>query len=248
MNIKNLNFKIMKRYFLYLILLIIVIFAQVITSCNKSKDDMDIGMTVSGTLEFSERYNDIITKVQVDVYEGEYPVLKLVTLARGHYSNGTFSLELPARVEDKYLNQGLSSEDFEPYIKISDKEIKTRVFDFTATDFDEEIANSIDEKNKEGNGMWGYSYKTFPLVYIKYDDISNTEGLFFYADRDCSITGSITASDRHYTQTYSMHLKRGWNIVYHTEKYIETDDKHIRITEYSTEPVSGLKWYVRGDF
>ncbi len=238
----------MKRYCFPLILLT-AIFAELITSCDK--DETAVGMTVSGILEFSEQYNDKITKVQVDAYEGS----KQITLARGPYSNGTFSLELPAKVDDKYLNQPFSKEDMGPYFEISNKNVKIGVFDFTATDFDETIANSIDEKNREGNGTWGYAYKTFPLVYKKLDDISTTEGSFYYADRSCSITGTMTTYDDlitftiEKTLTYSMHLNRGWNIVYHTTtQYMETPDKQIFINELSTKPVSGMKWYVRGGF
>ena len=236
----------MKRYYFSLILMT-AFFAELITSCDK--EDEVVGMTVSGTLEFSERYNDEITKVEVTILGDRFSDLKSVTLARGAYSNGAFSLKLPAKVDDMYLNQNFADEDLEPYIKVSNKMVKTGVFDFTATDFDETMANSIEEKNKEGNGVdWVYSHKTFPLVYIKSDDTSTTEGLFYYADRNCSIIGTMTASDGHYTITYSMHLKRGWNIVYHTEKYMEAPDKQIRIDELSTQPVSVMKWYVRGDF
>ena len=235
----------MKRYYI-LIILVTAIFSVLITSCEK--DETNVSMTVSGTLEFSELYNDEITKVQVDfrepTYWGEVPVFTHVTLARVPYSNGAFSLELPEKVDNKYLNQKLSYEDLEPYIKVSNKNVKTGVFDFTATDFDEDIANSIEEKNKEGNGVWTYSYKTFPLVYLKRDEISTTEGLFYYANENCSITGTLTESDGHQTITYSMHLKRGWNIVYHTQ----TQDKQMRIEELSTKSVSDMKWYVRGDF
>ena len=238
----------MKKYYFSLILMT-AIFAELITSCDK--EDTAVGMTVSGNLEFSESYNDIITKVQVDVKEPVnvgVTVFKSVNLARGTYSNGAFSIELPAMVDERYLKQSFSDKDLDTYFKISDKRVKTGVFDFTATDFDETIANSIEEKNKEGNGIWVYAYKTFPLVYIKKDDVSTTEGLFYYADKNCSINGTMTASDGHYSLTYSMHLKRGWNIVYFTEKYVETPEMQIHIEELSTKPVSGLKWYVRGDF
>ena len=230
----------MKRYYFSLILMVTIV-VSVITSCEK--DDSAVGMIVSGTLEFSERYNDEITKIQVDVLELEnigVPVFKRVTLASGEYSNGKFSLELPARIDDNYLKQNFSNENLEPYIKVSDKRVKTGIFDFRAIDFGETI--------KEGNGMGIYLSKDLPLVYIKSDDISTTKGLFFYADRNCSITGTEPVSSEHHTITYSMNLKRGWNIVYHTEKYMETADKQIRIEELSTETVSGLKWYVMGDF
>ena len=242
----------MKRYY-FSLLLMTAFFAGIITSCNKENDEA-VGMTVSGTFELIseqyKQYNDVITKVQVDVCE---PVnvgitaFQCVTLARGPYSNGAFSITLPAMVDEKYL-QSRFDEDLPPNFKVSNKMVKTGGFNFTATDYDEETANSIAEKNKEGIGIWVYSYKTFPLVYIKSDEISTTEGLFYYADRNCSITGSMTASDGHYTVTYSMHLKRGWNIVYHTDKYLETTDKQIRIEELSTRPVNGMKWHVRGDY
>ena len=240
----------MKKYN-FSLLLMTAIFTIVATSCEK--DDTAVGMTVSGTFELVseqyKQYNDEITNVEVEAFEYYLHSGKRVVIARGPYSNGTFSLELPAIVDNIYLTNSLATEDLEPYFKVSNKKVKIGIFSFTATDYDEDIANSIDEKNKEGNGVhWGYSFKTFPLIYTKSDDISTTEGLFYYADRNCSITGSLTASDGHYTLTYSTHLKKGWNIVYHTEKYIETSDKQIRIEELSTNPVSGMKWYVRGDF
>ena len=227
-----------------------VIVAAAFTSCEK--EDSAVGMKVSGTLEFSERYNDEITKVQVIIpgdrffylVDGPSSGSEQVTLASGTYFNGEFSLELPAKVDDKYLDSHLFDEEFPTSIKVSDKRVKIGAFSFSTTNLDDSKENQIPTTG----GLVVYRGKVYPLVHAKSDDISTTEGLFYYADRNCSITGTMTASDGHYTITYSVHLKRGWNIVYHTEKYMETTDKQIRIEEFSTIPVSGMKWYVRGDF
>jgi hypothetical protein len=241
------KFKQMKKYYFSLILMATIV-AAAITSCEK--EDTAVGMKVSGTLEFSERYNDEITKVQVIIPGDRFFYLgdgssgsEQVTLASGTYFNGEFSLELPVKVDDKYLDSHLFDEEFPTNIKVSDKRVKTGAFSFSTTNLDDTKENQIPTTG----GLVAYRGKVYPLVYIKSDDTSTTEGSFYYANRKCSIIGTMTSSDGHCTTTYSVHLKRGWNIVYYTEKYMETPDKRIRIEELSTQPVSGLKWYVRGD-
>lgn len=248
-------------------ILLAAIVVAVITSCDKvDKNESAEGITVSGTLEFSERYDEITT-VEVSVLEqpneDNSPIFfSRAILARGPYSNGDFSIKLPEKVDDKYLIRiPYSKKGFESYFEVSGESVKTVTLFFSITTFDEEMAKIVDEKNKEGNGVYGYLYKEFPLVYMKKDDISTTEGGYCYADRNFSITGSITIQDEgslewstetfmiEKTVAYSMHLKQGWNIVYYTQtEYMETPDKQIRKTESTTNPVSGLKWYVRGDF
>jgi hypothetical protein len=227
------------------------IIAVAAISCEK--EETIVGMTISGTLEFSKQFSDKFTEIHVYAEYADSSGIygfNRATLARGAYSNGTFSLVLPAKIDDKFLRLGFSGEDWDTHFAVSDKSVRIGVFDFTATDYDEAIARSIEERNKEtgNNGLIGtYLYNTFPLVYIKSDDTSTTEGMFYYADRSSSITGTMTSPDGH-TLTYSMNLKRGWNIVYYTDKYLEISGKKIRIEELTTNPVSGLKWYVRGDF
>ena len=247
----------MKKYYFSLILMT-AIFAELITSCDK--DDTAVGMTVSGNLEFSERYKDKITKVEIIIPGDRFSGSQSVILARCAYSNGTFSLELPARVDDKYLGKYLPINDLPSNYTVSDKMLKAGVFNFTATDFDE--TNNVQVDTGTGIGVnISHLSTVYLLVFAKSDEQSITEAMFLYADRNCSIIGSMTVSDEESSEfgtetfmvektlSYFMHLKRGWNIVYHTEtQYMETSDKQIRIDELSTEPVSGMKWYVREDF
>ena len=170
----------MKKYY-FSFILITMIFAAMITSCDK--EETAVGMTVSGILELSERYNDEITKVEIVIREqaGEgFPgsAYKQVTLASGSYFNGNFSLELPAKVDDKYLDNHLLDEEFPTSIKVSDKRIKTGIFSFSTTNLDDTKENQIPTTG----GMVVYRGIVYPLVYIKSDDISTTEGLFYYAD------------------------------------------------------------------
>ena len=258
----------MKRYFFSLILMA-AIFAAAITSCNK--DDMAIGMVISGTLEFSERYNDEITKVKVVTNMDRFSDIRGVVLASGTYFNGDFSLELPVKVDDQYLEKRFDFEDLPPHFKVSNKNVKTGVFSISATNLDDtktELDSRFfylsDQNPSSTDSLRGSIVQIvyiYPLIHAKSDDKSTTEAWYLYADRNCSITGAITTYDEsssewgtgtfmvEKTLTYSMHLKRGWNIVYYTEtQYMETADKQIRIDECSTNPVNGLKWYVVYDY
>lgn len=229
--------------------------ASLITSCDK--DYTAAGMTVSGTLEFSERYNDEITKVEVVVREqaGEgFPgsAYKQVTLADGKYLNGYFSLKLPAKVDDKYLPEPhFNFEGLPSNFKVSDRNVKTGVFSFSTTNRDESGENQIPGTG----GLAGYLVKVYPLVYAKSDDRSVTEAMFLYADRKCSIIGATTVYDKlpeitvERTTVCSMHLKKGWNVLYFTQtEFMEKPDRQVHRDEFSTYPVSGLKWYVHWDF
>jgi hypothetical protein len=80
--------------------------------------------------------------------------------------------------------------------------------------------------------------KTIGSILKRSADTSCT--LFFiYAEKDLTVTGSITHSEEEdiFTETFNnMSLKAGWNKVY------------LKVTrngyEYSTKEVSGLKWYL----
>ena len=243
----------MKRYYFSLILMT-AIFAELITSCEKA--ETAVGMTISGTLEFSERYDEEITKVEVVIREpaGEgFPgsAYKKVTLASGTYFNGGFSLELPAKVDDKYLDSHFFDEEFPTTIKITDKKVKTGAFSFSTTNMDETKESQIPTTG----GFVVHRGIVYPLIYAKSDDKSVTEAMFLYADRKCSIIGSMTVYDEltaftiEKTLAYSVHLKRGWNVLYVTQtEFMEKSDKQVRRDEFSTNPVSGLKWYVHWDF
>ena len=220
----------MKRGYFSLIL-VTAIFAELITSCDKIDDDTAVGMTISGTLEFSERYNDEFTKLVMVVREPMdmgVIVFKRVELARGTYFDGAFSIELPATIDEKYL-QTFFTEDIPPKFKVSDKGVKTGIFSISISSF----KDKEDLPDMPGVGI-GQLYQEYELIYAKSDDKSTTEALLYYADRKCSITGTIG------NDTFSVNLKRGWNFLF----AIETE----LIKEYSTYPVSGLKWYVSGDF
>jgi hypothetical protein len=206
------------------------IVVAVLTSCEK--EEMEASVTISGTLEFSERYNDEFTKVVIVVQEpmdmGGITVFNRNELARGIYSNGSFSIELPARVDEKYL-QSRFTEDIPPKFKVSDKKVKTGIFSISISSF----KDMEDLPDIPGVGG-GEIFKDYELIYAKSDDRSTVQAMLYYADRKCSITGTLG------NDVFSVNLKKGWNFLYETETEL--------INEYSTNPVSGLKWYVIYDF
>ena len=220
----------MNRYYFSLILMTAIVATVLTFSCEK--EDMTVSMTVSGTLEFGERYNDEFTKVVIVVREptdmGGIIGFNRVELARGTYTNGAFSIELPAKIDEKYL-QSLLTEDMPPKFKVSDKKVKTGIFSISISSF----KDMEDLPDTPGMGV-GQIYKEYELIYAKSDDESTVEAMLYYADRKCSITGIIG------DDVFSVNLKKGWNFLYET--------KTESINEYSTNPVSGLKWYVRYDF
>ena len=122
-------FSSMNRYYFFLILMTAIVAMVVISSCEK--EDVAVSMTVSGTLEFGELYDDEFTKVVIVVREpthmGGISGFNRVELARGTYANSAFSIELPAIIDEKYL-QARFTEDMPPSFKVSDKKVKTGIF------------------------------------------------------------------------------------------------------------------------
>jgi hypothetical protein len=68
-----------------------------------------------------------------------------------------------------------------------------------------------------------------------------------YVDKDVSITGTVTETETCdeaiYINKYSVHLKRGWNIIYANE----TKKGNMYEWEMTTTAPAGAKWYFYDD-
>ena len=178
---------------------------------------------ITAVVENGNAYNGIISRVVFAKsyytttgerrYGGE--------IASTNYSNGGFTLTLPAVLDDKFLYT------FEEYgnIKVSDENAKISDFEGGARGYDSnnEMIHRID--------LVGKNNDLFTFVF------------FVYADRDVTITGSHERECGS-SETLNVSLKRGWNRVYSTAKYTENVSKY----EISTKSVSGLKWYFFDDW
>ena len=157
-------------------------------------------------------------------------------------------MKLPSTVNDKYLKR-LNDHFPESVIVNCDKNTKLEFFPIMTLDMNDNLFYS--------------------LVYAKLNGKLITEARYMYADNDCSITGINVNTYKQLnifydneteefiakeytveeTVTYSISLKKGWNIIYRIEKEnkSEGDNKLIKL-EMTTKAVSGLKWYVSKDF
>jgi hypothetical protein len=147
-------------------------------------------------------------------------------LASGNYSNGGFTLTLPTP-DDKYL--GEIAEDLAGgSVKVSDK--NARAFTFS----------NIGAFNSTGQNVGRLYYR---------NETTGTVCTFFYADRDVTVTGSETVTEKgengskdyYYTYNYSVSLKSGWNKVYIVVR--DGTSANTSIITFTTQAISGLKWY-----
>ena len=134
-----------------------------------------------------------------------------IDVVSGNYSNGGFTLNLPSTLPDECLEN--TSLDFINF-NFSDYEAKIQQIEFSYYE------------NSNNNDFWlGTVWH-----YTKVND-TETSVLYWYADRDVTITGKDN------TSKVSISFKKGWNRLYVTDNH--TDGIFI----YSTKPVDGCKWY-----
>ena len=218
----------MKKFCLFSMMLCLSA-CLVFTSCDKDKDNENpSGGAVSkieGTVVNGDDYD-------VDVIKGlvEYSVgttWSEVEIASSDFISNKFSIDLPATLDDKYLE--LFSNDFKG-ANLSDENVKS-------------VFLNLD-------GYKSNKYVEY-LDYVRMPDISATKITFYYSvymyvDRDVNVTGTnvVGESSYEYTEKFNMNLKKGWNLMYMTDVYERiSEDDYINIENYTTTPISGYKWY-----
>jgi hypothetical protein len=201
----------------------------VFTSCDKDKDNENpAGGAVSkieGTVVNGSDYD--VDNIKAMVYEiinvgdGDegYWYSERVEIASSNFTNNRFSLDLPATLDDKYLE----------FI------------------FDDEMDLSDEEAKGTFMNLFGYksNERVEYLEYSRMPDISATKITFYYSayiymDRDVKVTGEYSDEDGD-TEKFNMNLKKGWNLMYGTNVYDLVSD--VEIATFTTTPISGYKWY-----
>ena len=215
-----------------LLWLICIVIAAVFAACDKDEENGTGSVitaidNVVAIVENGDKYNAQVVEVLLSRYYQD----EIVAVATADFVNGGFSLELPKTVDEKYL-EGLegTGEEF----RVSNKNVKI------ALDF-----------NIRGITVTG-AYINF--VFGKVDGNTVTREVFWYADGDLSITGSTFFSYELHedvferTTSFSASLKKGWNILYITEKRERINNVETTTTNIATKDPGGLKWYAESDF
>ncbi|MDR0385987.1 MAG: hypothetical protein LBH60_07910, partial [Prevotellaceae bacterium] len=194
------------------------------SSCSKDEDNGNgnsskiEGNKLTVAVENGASHNSKIDLVKAEIWYGdewtEY------TVATAPYSNGKFTLNLPASVDAKYLDA--VTNELSEGVTVSNRSAKIAVVEGLA------------------------AYKSDNHVGDIYYTTGNREGdwwaTLIYADADVSVTGTSTQTYDDgavytYKTKYNVHLKRGWNMVYNRE----TAKNEGEVTSTAT---AGLKWYV----
>lgn len=204
----------------------------VLMSCNKDDDDdvppanMVEGNQITAVVENGSSYDQVVDVVKALIdfdedYDGSNYWWIGQTVASGNYTNGGFTLNLPATVDDQYL---YNATDYFEGAKISDAGLK--------------IGDIVFQGYKSGDPVDEFRY------YYGNENTS-IDGWYIYADRDATIKLSDTYTENSYTYNdlYSISVKQGWNLLYD----IYTSSGNTRTWEVTSAVQSGLKWYYGSD-
>lgn len=236
---------------------ILLVVAAAITGCggicdsenldfeNGLEDDVFLSAKVVNSSEFNST-----VKVNLMMY-GYYPYRE-VELASGVWKDGSFAMEFPERLDTKYLHPLISGDwlisafggtafpVFAPLtvivafsnITISNENVKIVDAQFSGVDKDGNKSGIFSLDNADGD---------WPA-----NDFS-TKAIFTYVDSDVNISGKGYIKSSGFiverTTTYSIKWKKGWNVWYRSVSYKTNSDSMIITEQWSSTPVSGLKWF-----
>jgi len=201
-----------RRYFLKIACFAVLAAGIVFSGCKKIKEYP------------SSPFDGKIT-AKVENANAHANVSKIVALAKDQkiaeasYSNGNFTMTLPATPDAKFLvdtwdlfGNGIEyefNEDFDPKLAIVDV--------FQALDGD---GDAVDE-----------------LTYAKLDNSAFTYAIFVYSNMEITFWGTLAVDGTAVEVTF----KNGWNTLYYTTA-LSTET-----TKCSTKAVSGLIWHFDSD-
>jgi outer membrane murein-binding lipoprotein Lpp len=204
---------------IFLSLAAFVIAGFVLTGCSKDNSDDDSSglSTIKANVENGNNYNSKIDSVKAMAYPAETSQYNFIgtAIANAKYANGGFTLTLPEKLDDQYLEL-VDMTDIREGLEVSDNNFKTCFVNLIAY--------------KSGVPVGG-------MIYSNQGGDSGSGAEFIYVDRNVSITGS--GSEDEYDYTYNVSIKKGWNILY----YIENSTSTRSSEEYTSKAPSGMKWY-----
>jgi len=214
----------------------------VLTGCSKS-DNSSGGSAISINAQVVNGSNYSFDNVKAVLYYGnnyEYVVNE------ANYTNGGFTIKLPATIDNKYLL---------PVVDVDEEDQSSNwatVSDNTA------VGNGINFEGYESDSYMGDFYYGTASQNQTSTSISiySAEGTYLYVDKDVTITGSATETEVtdgitvNIKSTANAALKKGWNIVYYTISISANgnDGTASGTLSITTQDPGGLKWYYEDDY
>ena len=206
--------------FILVIAVLVVAVAAVIVIYLKKQNDISVSGTFDSRITAKVENGDHLDGISLQlmlypfdgVYSGDDDIKKIRV---GSCSNGVLTITLPPTLSDRYLYPISRQIDGSENLAISDPGVNVLVVDLIQACFGDDQVGNFDQ----------------------YDNETQIDALFWYADRNVEITGWYTSS------YYNMSLKKGWNTVYH----------NMQTKAYTTQPPDGgVKWiyseFEEGDF
>jgi len=216
--------------------------AIVLTGCNKN-DNSSGGGAISTNVKVVNGSSYSFDKVKAVMYYGndyEYVVDET------NYSNGGFSINLPATIDNTYLLPVIDVDEDDQSLSWA------TVSDNTA------VGNGINiEGYESGSYMGDFYYGTASQNQTSTSiSVYMSEGTYIYVDKNVTITGSTTETDVsdgltvNVKSTINATLKKGWNIMYYTISISANGNDGIAngTLSITTKDPGGLKWYYEDDY
>lgn len=216
----------MKKTFLsFGLFLALGLTTTVFNSCEKD-DDFDGGTTDVNTSKITATNvingtTKIKTVKALAYWVSDDEDNGIDTIAQAPYQNNGFTLELPATLGAKYL-EPLNEVDLEGFF-VSDRNFKSHIL----------------------YGLIGYNEEDDKIGHFfleEENDDSEHYTFWIYVDRDVTIKGEYNEVDDGYIIKYDLSLKKGWNIVYHSQTESYENGRDLYSYTISNNKPSGVNY------
>jgi len=183
---------------------------------------------ITATVENASKYSNIVEVRLICIRNISFYEQEIVEFARGEWKDGDFKITFPKTVDPEYLTKPFQLGKYVP--TFSNENVRTVNAHLIGVDKD---------------GQWVDSF--FPCIAI---DDGFVQSHFVYVNSDVIISGNneiietyTSGVELNATITYSMELKKGWNVYYYSKTTATTENKVTMTEKNSTTPISGLKLY-----
>jgi len=224
----------MKQLKLLILSLMLIV---AVSSCKKGGDNSDEGMLYVKVENASEFSN--VAEVKLMVYDRSIDMN--IELTNGEWKDGGFTIEL-SMLDPNYCytlaNSGFptSIANIPPTMTISNNNVKVGNVNFCGVDENGNLVTHfypfIDE-----NGTTNRAFYTYVDSDVTISGYTEESGYYHI------IEGSNAPEEFKQTTTYSVKWEKGWNVWFVSRSQIREGDIMIITEQWSTAPVSGLKWY-----